>query len=958
MSILKEIKPTSLEEFKKSASLDAGNAGYLEDLYEQYLKDPAQLSLEWRHYFGVLQSVSAREESHQEIRETFKQIVRQAPVFRSQQMNSNSADAVMLEKQLLQEKKQTRVRELIDAYRLLGHLNAAIDPLMNRVKRPVPELMLSYYHLSESDLNTEFEVGSLPGARVRTLSNILEDLNKIYCGSIASEFMHIPDSPERLWVQSQVEQSSNEAALPLATKQRLLKSITAAEGLEKYLGAKYPGAKRFSLEGNDTLLVALDTLVQEGGIKGLKEIVIGMAHRGRLNVLVNLLGKAPSQLFDEFEGKHYSESLESGDVKYHQGFSSNIDTPGGHVHLSLAFNPSHLEIVSPVVCGSVKARQERRSDRDFSEVLSIGIHGDAAFAGQGVVMETLNMSETRGFKIGGSIHIIVNNQIGFTTSDPHEARSTLYCSDIGKMIEVPVFHINANDPEAVYRVMKLALRYREKFKKDVIIDLIGYRRHGHNEADEPAATQPIMYQQIRKLPTVCALYADRLLQEQSMTSLEIEKFSQDYRNSLEKREGLVAQDIVNGVQYEFASDWELYATKDWRVAAKTGVHKVLLKKLAELQTTLPEGFVLHPRIEKIIQDRRKMTAGELPLDWGYAETLAYATIINDNFLVRLSGQDVGRGTFFHRHAVLYNQKDGSEYIPLAQLSKGQATFTVVDSLLSEEAVLGFEYGFSSTEPKGITLWEAQFGDFANNAQVVIDQFISSGEQKWGRLSGLTLLLPHGFEGQGPEHSSARLERYLQLCAEHNIQVCVPTTPAQIFHLLRRQVIRPMRKPLIVITPKSLLRHKLAVSSLQDLELDQYLPVIVEIDALAAEQVSRVIFCSGKVYYELLEKRRSSQISTVAIIRLEQLYPFPDKEIKEVLSHYKNLKTAVWCQEEPKNQGAWTFIQDYLNECLEQNAKIQYVGRQAAAAPAVGYLHLHQEQQNSLVNDALNEGSKA
>lgn len=952
----------TMSELQKTALLDAGSSAYLEQLYDDYLKNPTSVPTEWQQYFEKLPLVdgAVSEASHSEIQAAFRQMVRHPSVISqgstTTATDGGAAEIARLKTALSRERKQTAVRELIDAYRLLGHLHADIDPLKRREKAEVPELMLSYYHLTPADLSLTFDAGSLPGMSTRTLQQILDDVKQCYCGTIASEFMHIPDSPERIWVQQQVEAIGLQNRVSLDVQQRILEYLIAADGLEKYLGAKYPGAKRFSLEGTDSLLVALDTFIQQGGVSGAKEIIICMTHRGRLNVLVNLLGKIPNQLFDEFEGKHNDIKLETGDVKYHQGFSSDVSTPGGNVHLSLEFNPSHLEIVTPVVCGSVKARQERRKDNDHTEVLCIALHGDAAFSGQGVVMETLNMSQTRGFKIGGTVHIVVNNQIGFTTSNPNDIRSTLYCSDVGKMIEVPIFHVNADDPEAVYTVMTLALAYREKFKKDVLVDLMGYRRHGHNEADEPAVTQPVMYELIRKMPTARQLYADKLIAEKTLSTTEIDNMIKAYRDTLDSRQQAVAPNLVNELKRDFSSHWALYVSKDWRMPVNTGVALTTLKKLAESQTTLPEGFVLHPRVQKIIEDRRKMTAGELPLDWGYAETLAYATLLNEDYLVRLSGQDVGRGTFFHRHVVLHNQQDNAEYMPLSHLSQNQGKFTVVDSLLSEDAVLAFEYGFAKTEPRGLTIWEAQFGDFANNAQVVIDQFISSGEQKWGRLCGLTLYLPHGYEGQGAEHSSARLERYLQLCAEHNMQVCVPTTPAQVFHMIRRQMVRPIRKPLIVLTPKSLLRHKLAVSRLQELETGEFFPVLSEVDDIQPEQVKHIVLCSGKVYYDVLEKRRANNQKDIAILRVEQLYPFPEIELKAQLDLYAAALVVVWCQEEPRNQGAWYHIKHNLLAVITQKQELQYAGRQAAAAPAVGYLHLHQEQQAALVNDALNKGT--
>jgi 2-oxoglutarate dehydrogenase E1 component len=945
---------TTMQALREASVLDAGSGAYLERLYEDYLNDPSKVPSEWRNYFEQLPKVDGNvsEARHLAIQTEIKNLVRQRNASQGVKDNQDIYDVKHFKTDLLQSQKQTRVCALIDAYRLLGHLYADIDPLKMREKAPVPELMLAYYRLSGSDLKVSFESGSLPGPSTRPLQQIMDDLKRIYCETVASEFMHISDSPERIWVQEQLELVMSQIEMSPSIQRRVLDRVIAAEGLEKHLAAHYPGAKRFSIEGTEGLLVALDTLIQQGGVIGIKEIAIGMAHRGRLNILVNILGETPNQLFDEFEGKDYGEQLESGDVKYHQGFSSNVSTPGGTVHLALAFNPAHLEIVSPVVYGSVRAKQERRKDNAQHQVLSMVIHGDAAFSGQGIVMETLNMSQTRGFKIGGTIHIIVNNQIGFTTSNPEDSRSTLYCSDIGKMMGIPIFHVNANDLEAIYKVAGLALQYRAEFKKDVIIDLVGYRRQGHNEADEPSVTQPLMYRLIRHMPTVCKLYADKLIADKVLSEQEIDKMIQEYRNSLESRQHSVVSNLVDDPKHEFTNDWEpYYAGKEEDRLIKTAVSLSVMKSLAQAQLALPSGFSLHPLVLKIIEDRHKMTCEELPIDWGYAETLAYATLLNEGYLVRLSGEDSGRGAFFHRHVILYDQNDGKSYIPLNHLSDNQAPFTIVNSLLSEAAVLAFEYGFAAAEPRGLIVWEAQFGDFANGAQVVIDQFISSGEQKWGRLCGLTLFLPHGYEGQGPEHSSARLERYLQLCAQRNIQVCVPTTPAQIFHLLRRQVLQSVRKPLIVMTPKSLLRHKLAVSSLNELEKGKFLSILPEIDNLVPFDAHRVILCSGKVYYDLLEKRRAENLNIV-ILRVEQLYPFPEEEVKKLLQVYNCAKEIVWCQEEPKNQGAWYYIKNHLYTCLSGDQQLRYVGRGSSAAPAVGYSHLHQEQRNALLKEAL------
>lgn len=940
-----------MDDLWQNSFLSAENALYLEELYESYIKDPESVSEQVRHFFEQSLQInrSSPELLHSEVKKEMQQLAR-TPQDKSHRVCLQDPS---IQATLIHEHKQTSVNALISAYRLFGHLEADIDPLKRRESKPVPELMLSYYHLSQDDLDTEFEAGTLPGPNIRPLKEIITDLQKIYCGTLASEYMHIPDYPERLWIETQIENILIKPSLSSEKKRHILKRLTAAEGLEKYLGAKYPGAKRFSLEGCDSLIVALDEFIQQGSSFGIKEIVLGMAHRGRLNVLVNILGKSPSQLFDEFEGKIEDIKTESGDVKYHQGFSSNIATNAGPLHVALAFNPSHLEIVNPVVMGSVRARQERRHDEKRDEVLAIAIHGDAAFSGQGVVMETLNMSKTRGFNIGGSIHVIINNQIGFTISEPKDARSTLYSSDIGKMMEIPIFHVNADDPEAVCYVTDIALRYRQKFHKDVIIDLVGYRRQGHNEADEPAVTQPMMYQIIRKLPTVWQQYSEKLIQEKVFTEEEVLQLGNAYRELLDKRQAAVAHNMLtNHSPTPYANNWEEYDAKDWRIETVTAVKIDVLKALAMRLEKLPENFTLHPRLKKILEDKAKMTRGEIPIDWGYGETMAYATLLNEGCGVRLSGQDSRRGTFFHRHAVLYNQSDGSTYSPLCHISEKQAPFSIYDSLLSEMAVMAFEYGFACTSPTKLVLWEAQFGDFANEAQVVIDQFISSGEQKWGRLCGLTLLLPHGYEGQGPEHSSARIERYLQLCAQQNMQVCIPTTPAQLFHMLRRQILRPIRKPLIVMTPKSLLRHKLAVSSLLELSKSSFLPVLNEIEQLSFQQISRVILCSGKIYYDLLEHRRKLAREDIAILRIEQLYPFPDIELRQCLSSYAHVKDIIWCQEEPQNQGAWYGIYHYIMACLNKEQALRYVGRQNAAAPAVGYHHLHEEQQRALLKEAL------
>ncbi|MDB6097125.1 MAG: 2-oxoglutarate dehydrogenase subunit [Francisellaceae bacterium] len=933
--------------------LQGENALYIESLYESFLKNPTSVSVEWQTYFNQFDNTNVP--LHSTVREEFLQLGLHKKSQNKVAEQREITNAKELAALLLHERKQTRVLELINAHRLLGHLYSEIDPLNFRERLSVPELELIYYGLSEDDFETVFEVGNFGTQAKRTLKQLLIELNTIYCGHIASEFMHVTNSSERWWVQTQVETRLINPSLSLTEKGIILRALTQAEGLEKYLGAKYPGAKRFSLEGSDSLIVLLEKIIDLSGVQGSKEVVIGMAHRGRLNVLVNILGKYPSQLFNEFEDK-IDEVEASGDVKYHQGFSSNVRTSGGIVHLSLAFNPSHLEIVAPVVAGSVKARLQRHNQgRQYNEVVPILIHGDASFSGQGVIMETLNMSQTRGYTIGGAIHIIVNNQIGFTTSDPKDARSTLYCSDAAKMIQAPIFHVNADDPEACYVIAQLAFEYRAKFNKDVFIDLVSYRRHGHNEADEPAATQPNMYLKIRQQATVLNIYAKALIAQQLMTQMQIDELALNFRKLLDEAKESGANNLVKDWKGNFTVDWSPYFNKDWRDSPSTQVDSKIIETLYTRLEQLPENLKLHPRVAKIMDDRRKMSQGLLPLDWGYAETMAYATLLNEGHMVRLAGQDTGRGTFFHRHAVLHNQVDHFTYTPLCHLNEGQGSFYVIDTLLSELAVLGFEYGFAASEPRGLVIWEAQFGDFANGAQIVIDQFISSGEQKWRRLCGLTLLLPHGYEGMGPEHSSARLERFLQLCAENNMQVCVPSTPAQIFHLLRRQVLRWMRKPLIIMSPKSLLRHPLAVSKLEELSNGKFQLLIQETDqTIEIDKVKRVILCSGKVYYDLIEARLKEKRTNVSVIRIEQLYPFPDKELLEVLAEYKEDASIVWCQEEPQNQGAWDYIQPYLKNCLKEKQHLSYAGRQAAAAPASGYHHLHQLQLEAFIREALGQ----
>jgi 2-oxoglutarate dehydrogenase E1 component len=934
----------SLAEQLATTALSGGNADFIEDLYEQFLRDPSGVDPTWAAYFKRLQGGASGEVAHTPIRERLSARLTLPPA-RSGPQSAESGGASA---------KQGAVSRLIQVYANRGHLVANLDPLGLQERAKPYVLDLEYFGLSEADLDTEFFTGSRNPAMAEraTLKDILAQLKFIYADTIGAEFAHVSDTDERLWLQDSFQVARLQRRFSVDEKKNILWQLTAAEGLERYLHTKYVGQKRFSLEGGDSLIPLLDDLVQHGGKMGVEETIIGMAHRGRLNVLVNLLGKSPKDLFSEFEGQYDLAKLRgSGDVKYHKGFSSDLKTGSGNVHVALAFNPSHLEVVNAVVEGSVRARQERRGDVLGDKVLPVQIHGDAAFAGQGVIMETLQLSQARGFYTGGSVHVIINNQVGFTTSDPHDARSTLYCSDVAKMVEAPIFHVNADDPEAVCFVTRFALEYRMKFHKDVVIDLVCYRRHGHNEADEPAATQPLMYQVIRKKPTARQLYADKLAADGVLTAAEAAAMIDQYRDGLDagKPQARAALGLIGN---KFTVDWSEYLGADWSEPVKTAVDMGRLRALGKAITSYPSDWVLHPRVRAIMQTRERMVSGDLALDWGAAETLAYASIVQEGYPVRLTGQDSGRGTFFHRHAVLHDQATGRRYVPLQHVATNQPTFTVTDSVLSEEAVMGFEYGFSTTEPHCLTIWEGQFGDFCNGAQVIIDQFISSGEAKWGRLSGITLFLPHGYEGQGPEHSSARLERFLQLCAEYNMQVCVPSTPAQMFHMLRRQMVRPLRKPLIVMTPKSLLRHPLSVSRLEELGTGGFYPLIDEVDDLRPSAVTRIVLCSGKVYFDLLKARRDAKADSVAVVRLEQLYPFPSDEYEAILRKYSNAHEIVWCQEEPQNQGGWYQIRHRLQSKLSERHELLYAGRAGAAAPATGISALHEQQQKNLVTAAL------
>ena len=929
-----------LKQFAQSSQLAGGNASYVEDLYEQYLVSPDSVDPKWKSYFDGFKGREAGDVPHSA---AIAHITEAAKNAYNTGFGAGEGD-----------ERERNVGRLITAYRSRGHLGANLDPLGLTPPVNPPDLGLAFHHLSDADLNDEFSTGGVGGQPRMKLRDLVARLKATYTGSIGAEFMHISEVDQRQWLYKRLEQAGGNYHLSDDTKRRTLERLTAAEGLERYLHTKYVGQKRFSLEGGDSLIPAMDMVIRSAGKEGVKDVIIGMAHRGRLNVLVNTLGKNPRKLFDEFEGKfEHDDRAVAGDVKYHMGFSADVASEGGPVHLALAFNPSHLEIVDPVVAGSVRSRQERRNDTARKQVMPILIHGDAAFAGQGVVMELFQMSQARGFTVGGTLHIVINNQVGFTTSNRDDSRSTLYCTDIAKMVSAPVLHVNGDDPEAVVFAAQLAYDFRQQFHKDVVIDLICYRRWGHNEADEPAITQPLMYQVIRKHKTTRELYAEQLEAAGVIPAGAGKEMVDAYRNKLDSGEVTTELAVVEKTPAtsKMYVDWPKYLAGKLSDPVSTKVDPGKLTQLATMINTIPEGVELHSRVAKVYDDRRKMAAGELPADWGFAENLAYATLLDEGYGLRLVGQDVGRGTFTHRHAILHDQKTDSYYLPLRQLVQSPEQATIIDSLLSEEAVMAYEYGFSTTDPNTLCIWEGQFGDFANGAQVVIDQFIASGEAKWGRISGLTLLLPHGYEGQGPEHSSARLERFLQLCALENMLVCVPSTPAQAFHMLRRQMRMDTRKPLIVMSPKSLLRHKLAVSTMDEMANGEFQHLIGDATA-DVKKVKRVVLCSGKVYYDLLEDQTKRGQDDVAILRVEQLYPFPRPALAAELKKYGKATDVVWCQEEPMNQGAWYQIRHHLQACLADGQALHYAGRPRSPSPAVGHMADHLRELQQLLADAL------
>jgi len=930
-----------MKEWESSSSLFGANAPFIEELYETWLGNPDAVPAEWAGYFAELRG-DAKDVPHAPVVASFVELGK------SRRVKGSMIDATTMAKQVL-------VLRMISKFRTLGFYHADLDPLKRHEPPYIADLDLRTYGFSEADLDTEFDVGSLRAgpARMR-LRDIVTMLRETYTRTLGLEYMYISDSRTRRFLQERVEPTRARPSFTPVERRHVLERLTAAETLERYLHTKYVGQKRFSGEGGDTMIPMLDHLIQRAGAAGVQEIVMGMAHRGRLNVLVNTLGKMPADLFSEFEGKA-AQALPAGDVKYHQGFSSDVATPGGPVHVTLAFNPSHLEIVNPVVEGSVRARQQRRGDRMGDQVLPVVIHGDAAIAGQGVNQECLNMAQTRGYYTGGTVHIVVNNQIGFTTSDPRDTRGTLYCTDIAKMADAPILHVNGDDPETCLLAIDIALEYRQKFHKDVFIDLVCFRRYGHNEADEPMVTQPLMYKKIHAHPGTRKLYADRLEQAGVIPAGDADAMVTTYRAAMDRGQHTNST-VLSNYKPPFTVDWTPYKGRHWTDSCDTRFPKARLVELAAKLGQVPPGLKLHSRVERVVADRRAMGAGKMPLDWGMGETLAYATLLDQGFGVRLSGEDVGRGTFSHRHAVLHDQNrekwDSGSFVPLEHLKPDQPSIELIDSVLTENAVLAFEYGYATSEPGRLVVWEAQFGDFANGAQVVIDQFIASGEVKWGRICGLVMLLPHGYEGQGPEHSSARPERYLQLCAQHNMQVVVPSTPAQIFHLLRRQMIRQYRKPLVVMSPKSLLRHKEAVSTMDDLAEGRYQTVIGEVDAIDPKKTRRVIVCSGKVYYDLLAYRRESKIDDVAIVRLEQQYPFPHADFKAEIARYAKAKEVVWCQEEPQNQGAWYRLRAYLRADVLDSHVLAYAGRSISASTAVGYAAKHNAEQKQLIEDAF------
>ncbi|TGJ98997.1 2-oxoglutarate dehydrogenase E1 component [Leptospira langatensis] len=910
------------------------NGALLDELYEKFKKDPNSLDKEWSLFFQEVETNGVYPQNGN-----------------GANGNGNGKGAVSTS---FTDAQAGSIREmgiinLLNAYRRQGHLAANLDPLgISKPNRNFIDSKLS--NLTNADLDTVVDTQNPSLGRAK-LRDVVSWFEKTYCSTVGYEQYYLVNDTEREWLQQQVESAEFHAPLPKSIRLRLFEKLFQADHFETFLAKKYVGKKRFSLEGGESMIPMLDTIIEEAGRFKMDGLVIGMAHRGRLNVLVNVIEKPASLVFAEFEEKADKNAQSYADVKYHLGYSnSKMTASGKEVKLSLAFNPSHLEAVNPVVTGSVRARQEQYGDKDRAKFMPITIHGDAAFAGQGVVAETINLMNLDGYTTGGTFHIVINNQIGFTTL-PNESRSTIYATDLAKGYQIPIVHVNGDDPEAVYRVTKLGMEYRQKFKKDFIIDLICYRRLGHNETDEPAFTQPKMYSIIKNHLPTAQLYEKKLVADGDVTQDELDFIKNGSTQGLEDSfQRAKEQDIKMKVD-TMQGVWSKYSKEPLDSGTATSLLAEQIDRIVKAITTVPEGFTPNPKLVKLLQSRKEMAEGKISLDYGMAEALSFGSILENGFRVRLSGQDSQRGTFSHRHAVLVDINSGDKYIGLNHISEKQAKAEVVNSSLSEFSVLGFEYGYSLSDPSALVLWEAQFGDFANNTQVIFDQFLSSSEVKWQRMSGLTVLLPHGYEGQGPEHSSGRIERFLQLCADNNMQVANCTNAAQYFHLLRRQILRNFRKPLIIFTPKSLLRFPGALSPIEDLLKGAFREVLPDAGGLKADKVEKVIFSFGKVYYDLLKYREENNVQNTALIRVEQVYPFPANAIEEVFKTYKNAKTIVWCQEEPKNQGAWTFVRDRFEDVLPSGQKLKYAGRKESASPAAGHMKVHTQQQEQLVADA-------
>lgn len=932
-------------DFECSSFLFGSNSVFIEELYQKYLKDPSSVDPSWAKFFANQSDITPLKTSAQII----THITQDKAVISSNKIEPTSSSLA---------ENSLRAKFMIKAYRERGHYLANLDPLALEVKKTKEELKLNLedFGFNTSQLSELVDVsGEFDDLKIITLNELVDVLNRTYSGSVAVEFLHVENSAAQEWLYNKLDSISTHINLSLEEKKTILQDLVEVEGFEQYLHVKFPGAKRFSVEGGDASIISLSKVIEESAAAGAEEAVIGLAHRGRLSTLTKIMGKPYRAIFSEFMGTSAfpSDLNVTGDVKYHMGYSSDKTTESGKkVHLSLTANPSHLEAVNPVVAGKVRAKQDCMN-RDRNKVIGILIHGDAAFCGQGVVAESLVMSGLAPYDVGGIFHIIINNQIGFTANS-YDSRASRYCTEVAKVVGAPIFHVNGDDVEAVVLVTKIACEYRQKFQKDVVVDIVCYRKYGHNEGDEPMYTQSIMYEVIKNKPTPAALYANKLSNAGLIDNNYYQQLKQKFKNLLDSEFNEVKNYKPRAQWLE--GQWSGFdRLSDDKLL--TGVRKSVLQELGIKLCRIPDHFSINPKLAKLFEARSHDLINDRPIDWATAEQLAFATLLNEKTPIRITGQDVERGTFSHRHAVLHSQTDKSIYEPLNNISKDQAFFEIADSNLSEYGVLGFEYGYSIVDPNRLVIWEAQFGDFANGAQIIFDQFISSAETKWLRMSGIVVLLPHGMEGQGPEHSSARLERFLQLCAEDNMYVAYPTTPASIFHLLRRQIKRNFRKPLIVMSPKSLLRHKLAVSTLAELdEGTKFIPVIDEIDIeIKAERVKKVIFCSGKVYYDLLELRRERKIDNIVIIRFEQLFPFIEEDVVKIMKKYQAASKFVWCQEEPRNMGAWKFIRHQLDSCLEKagiKAQVSYTGRERSASPAVGYLYIHNKQQEALVHEAL------